>query len=151
MENSGWRNSCMLWYRLLHSYSIIQSRKSQAMATPPPKTHANLRVLKKNDYNYDSGVMVNHLADIDLDISLFWHVCSMLLYLIYFWCVWADLLYFLVWLLILVHLPIPQTVLSSFAVWFLSTWLNILVNFKLWPHLSSPLKFDSITNGIKLA
>ena len=61
------------------------------------------------------------------DVCLFWHTCSMLLYPIYFWCVWTDLLYFLSYLLIPVHVSIFQTISSSLAVGLLPSRLNIQV------------------------
>ena len=76
----------------------------------PLGTHLSLWVFKRNDSKYyDPGALVDHLADPDH----FWHAHSMQLCLIFSWCFWNDLLYFLVYLLILAHVWTVQIISSS--------------------------------------
>ena len=71
---------------------------------------------------------------------LLWYVHSILSSVIYFWCIWT------------MYFPVYLLTLALCHLWWLYYILPVLiVKSKLWPDLSSLLKFDAVTNWIKLA
>ena len=97
-----------------YTYSLIILTKETPEIAMAPWNSLESRSIQRNDYrNYTMVLWLIIWLIMTTNKCLLWHACS-----IYFWCNYTNLLYFLLYLLVLVYVLIAQTVSSSSMIWY---------------------------------
>ena len=107
----------------------IKSRKSQAM-TMSPWNSVKLGSIQQNDYKmlYNSSLCSDWSSGWSWPLpNISSDTCTMLLLVIYFWCIWTALSCSCLFFLFLENVWMAQTILSSLTVLTIPPWVTIWI------------------------